>query len=204
MTSVAVNTYTHSVTYVADNILKSFKDIIRLSGLDPTKLVDDWESNMRALQTWLSTGDLEAVVLEIFDPKTDALVVRWDIDVVYSWSVGRRRLLDRHRTAQIPRSARPVCCRARPATACCCTTSPADRTSTGWGTGDVPLDRRHGAAQPGLDDRAQRPRRQRRILEEDLMLTVDEAFRKFKSRLELNDREQKNASARQHRGARLS
>lgn len=29
------------------------------------------------------------------------------------------------------------------------------------------------------------------------MLTVDEAFRKFKSRLELNDQEQKNASARQ-------
>jgi hypothetical protein len=29
------------------------------------------------------------------------------------------------------------------------------------------------------------------------MLTVDEAFRKFKSRLELNDREQANASARQ-------
>ena len=35
MTSVAVNTYTHSVTYVADNILKSMKDIVRLSGLDP-------------------------------------------------------------------------------------------------------------------------------------------------------------------------
>lgn len=30
------------------------------------------------------------------------------------------------------------------------------------------------------------------------MLTVDEAFRKFKSRLELNDREQKNASVRQN------
>lgn len=30
------------------------------------------------------------------------------------------------------------------------------------------------------------------------MLTVDEAFRKFKSRLELNDREQKNASDRQN------
>ncbi|MHA1559827.1 MAG: CBASS oligonucleotide cyclase [Alphaproteobacteria bacterium] len=29
------------------------------------------------------------------------------------------------------------------------------------------------------------------------MLTIDEAFRKFKSRLELNDKEQKNASARQ-------
>jgi predicted nucleotidyltransferase len=33
-------------------------------------------------------------------------------------------------------------------------------------------------------------------LEEDLMLTVDEAFRKFKTRLELNEREQKNASDR--------
>ena len=43
MTSVAVYTYTHSVTYVADNILKSFKDIIRLSGLDPAKFVDDWD-----------------------------------------------------------------------------------------------------------------------------------------------------------------
>jgi Bacterial HORMA domain 2 len=38
MTSVAVYSYTHSVTYVADNILKSFKDIIRLSGLDPSNL----------------------------------------------------------------------------------------------------------------------------------------------------------------------
>jgi hypothetical protein len=57
MTSVAVNTYTHSVTYVADNILKSLKDIVRLSGLDPSKLVDGWESNMLALRTWLDSGD---------------------------------------------------------------------------------------------------------------------------------------------------
>jgi predicted nucleotidyltransferase len=35
-------------------------------------------------------------------------------------------------------------------------------------------------------------------LEEDLMLTVDEAFRKFKSRLELNEHEQNNASQRQN------
>lgn len=86
MTSVAVNTYTHSVTYVADNILKSFKDIIRLSGLDPSKFVNDWESNMRALKTWLGTQDLEKVVLEVFDPRTGALIVRWDIEIVYGWT----------------------------------------------------------------------------------------------------------------------
>lgn len=88
MTIVAVNTYTHSVTYVADNILKSMKDIIRLSGLDPTKLVDGWSSKMRALQIWLESRHLERVVLEIFDPKTDALVGRWDIDVVYTTGSG--------------------------------------------------------------------------------------------------------------------
>ncbi|MDE0404728.1 MAG: hypothetical protein OXI53_05390 [Nitrospira sp.] len=88
MTIVAVNTYTHSVTYVADNILKSMKDIIRLSGLNPTNLVDGWSSKMRALQTWLESRHLSMVILEIFDPKTDALVGRWDIDVVYTTASG--------------------------------------------------------------------------------------------------------------------
>lgn len=88
MTSVTVNTYTHSVTYVADNILKSMKDIVRLSGLDPANLVDSWESKMKALQAWLGSRHLETVVLEIFDPKTDALVGRWDIDVIYTTGTG--------------------------------------------------------------------------------------------------------------------
>jgi hypothetical protein len=88
MTAVAVNTYTHSVTYVADNILKSIKDIIRLSGLDPTNLVDSWDTNMRALRVWLDGQHLERVVLEILDPTTDKLVGRWDLEVVYNWSSG--------------------------------------------------------------------------------------------------------------------
>jgi hypothetical protein len=37
-TFVAVNTYTHSVTYVTDNILRSLQDIVRLSGLKHGKL----------------------------------------------------------------------------------------------------------------------------------------------------------------------
>lgn len=88
MTSVTVNTYTHSVTYVADNMLKSLKDIIRLSGLDPSNFIKDWELNMRGVKTWLDTQDLERVELEIYDPKTDALLIRWDMDVVYGWSSG--------------------------------------------------------------------------------------------------------------------
>ncbi len=88
MTSVAVNTYTHSIVYVADNILRSLKDIIRLSGLDPSQLANDWDVNMRGIQTWLASGDLRSVILEIFDPKTDSLIGRWDIDVIYSTGFG--------------------------------------------------------------------------------------------------------------------
>lgn len=88
MTSVAVYSYTHSVTYVADNILKSLKDIIRLSGLDPTSFAGDWQTNLLAVNTWLGTGDLRKVTLEIFNPSTDALIIRWDIDIAYEWTGG--------------------------------------------------------------------------------------------------------------------
>lgn len=86
MTTVCVYTYIHSVTYVSDNILKSLKNILRLSGLDPDKLTDDWETYMRGLSTWLQSQHMEKVILEIFNPATDALVIRWDIDIVYAWS----------------------------------------------------------------------------------------------------------------------
>ena len=88
MTNVAVYSYTHSVTYVADNILKSIKDIICLAGLDPSKLVQGWESNSLALRTWLESGHLKSVALEIYDPRNDGLITRWDIDIVYSWTGG--------------------------------------------------------------------------------------------------------------------
>ncbi|MEM6075758.1 MULTISPECIES: HORMA domain containing protein [unclassified Pseudoxanthomonas] len=88
MTTVAAYSRTHSVTYVADNVLKSLKDIIRLSGMDPTKLTNDWESIHRAMRTWLESEHLERVVLEIFNPISGALVLRWDVDIVYQWSAG--------------------------------------------------------------------------------------------------------------------
>jgi len=86
MTTVTVNTYTHSVTYVADNILKSLKDILVLSGLDPTNMTDSWQTKLLGIKTWLQSGHLERVSLEIFDPRDDELILRWDLEVVYGWS----------------------------------------------------------------------------------------------------------------------
>ena len=87
MSAVAVYSYTQSVVYVADNILRSLKDIIRLSGLDPAKLTGEWTVLLRGISTWIESRHLEMVTLEIFDPKTDELVKRWDVAVVYTWDV---------------------------------------------------------------------------------------------------------------------
>ena len=85
MTTVAVYSYTQSVTYVADNILKSLKNILSLSGLDPINLAGDWEVLHRGIKSWIESKHLELVILEIYHPKTDALITRWDVSVSYSW-----------------------------------------------------------------------------------------------------------------------
>ena len=85
-TFVAVNTYTHSVIYVTDNILRSLQDIVRLSGLDPTQIADDWTALERGIKTWIESKHLETIVLEVYNPSTDALIGRWDIDIAYEWS----------------------------------------------------------------------------------------------------------------------
>ncbi len=82
-TSVAVNTYVHSVTYVTDKMLMSLKEIIRCSGLSPAKLANDWTVLERGVSAWLSSRHLEVVTLEVFDPSNGALVGRWDFDISY-------------------------------------------------------------------------------------------------------------------------
>jgi hypothetical protein len=85
-TTVFVNTYTHSVTYVTDKLLTSIKNIIRLSGLNPSKLTQEWESLERGIKTWLGTEHLEQVHLEVFNPYNNNLVGRWDFEIFYGFS----------------------------------------------------------------------------------------------------------------------
>jgi hypothetical protein len=87
-TTVSVRTYAHAVTHVTENILRSFKDIIRQIGLSPGDLAEDYVTYERAIRTWIESEHLERVVLEIFEPKTSALVSRWDVTVSYEWSDG--------------------------------------------------------------------------------------------------------------------
>ncbi|HMO87455.1 MAG TPA: hypothetical protein PKC18_21290 [Lacipirellulaceae bacterium] len=82
-THVVVNTFTHSVTYVTDKMLMSLKDIIRCSGLSPEKLTADWKDLQRAISAWLNSRDLEGVHLEVFNPRTNALIGRWDFNIYF-------------------------------------------------------------------------------------------------------------------------
>jgi Bacterial HORMA domain 2 len=86
-TSTFTYSYTHTVTYVTAKMLLTLKEIIREIGLDPSKLTNDWGTYEEGISTWLTSRDLQRVTLEVYDPKTGALVTRWDIDVLYS-SVG--------------------------------------------------------------------------------------------------------------------
>ena len=86
--SVSVRSYTHATTYVADNILKSLKNILLYSGLDPDKLVDDWEVLHRGIKTWIDSGHLLKIVLEVYEPATDKLIGRWDVHINYEWTGG--------------------------------------------------------------------------------------------------------------------
>lgn len=88
MTQVVTYSYAHSVTYVTDNILKSFKDIIRLSELNPEKFSSNWALYHRGISGWLDSGHLEKAILEIYNPKTNCLILRWDIEVRQSWNGG--------------------------------------------------------------------------------------------------------------------
>lgn len=86
MSAVAVYSYAHSVAYVTDNMLKSLKDIVVLSGLDPQALVGDWNTLHSGIKRWIETKHLERVSLEIYHPVTDKLITRWDLDIAYTWS----------------------------------------------------------------------------------------------------------------------
>ena len=85
MSTVSVNTYTHSVTHVTDQMLRSLKYIIRESGLDPAKFAGSWETTEQGIYHWLLSKHLQRVILEVSNPANNRLVGRWDFDIDYSY-----------------------------------------------------------------------------------------------------------------------
>lgn len=87
MTSVAVNVTTHTSTWVATNMLRSLKQIIRDCGLSIARMAEQWEVLERGVAAWLESGHLEALVLEVFDPadRVDDRRGRFDFTIDYRY-----------------------------------------------------------------------------------------------------------------------
>ena len=84
-TSVHVNLFTHTTTFVTDKMLSSLRRIIVWSGLNPSKLLADWGDLELAIKTWLESRDLTEVTLEVFSSYSERLVGRWDFDIDYGF-----------------------------------------------------------------------------------------------------------------------
>lgn len=86
-TATFVISYAYTVTHVTTKIMHILSNIIRDIGLDPAKFTRDWGVYEFGISTWLASRHLQRVTVEVYNPTTNDLVTRWDMDVVYS-SVG--------------------------------------------------------------------------------------------------------------------
>ena len=87
-TGVRVNTHTCATTHVATNMLRGMKQIIRESGLNISRIQSQWAVLEDGVATWLDSGHLKGLVLEVYDPgrPTGAdLVGRFDFTIDYTY-----------------------------------------------------------------------------------------------------------------------
>ena len=67
-TVTATYTRTYTATHLADVILGSIADILETLGIDVTRLFADWETDQRAISSWIKEGSLRCVALECHQP----------------------------------------------------------------------------------------------------------------------------------------
>src|ERR1700722_4355209 len=100
----------HSIVFLSDNLRNTLREVIRENGLSPQKLVQDWGTIERGIQTWLQSGHLNNIVIEFFKPGASIASARWEFPIGYDGSgVHDDMWLDKNYLRQlIAKSARPT------------------------------------------------------------------------------------------------
>lgn len=85
-TAVRVSSAVYSATHVATNMLRGLKQIIVGCGLDAAKFGNRFKVLENGVATWVRSGHLQELVLEVWDPTDpDRLVGRFDFTIDYSY-----------------------------------------------------------------------------------------------------------------------
>ncbi|HXL62283.1 MAG TPA: hypothetical protein VN959_16685 [Mycobacterium sp.] len=86
-TAVRVNTSVYAVTHIVGNIGMGLKRLVSGCGLDAAAITRSWITTENAVATWLRSGHLRTVTLEVWDPATSdtALAGRFDFDIDYDY-----------------------------------------------------------------------------------------------------------------------
>jgi hypothetical protein len=93
---------THALTFLSDSMRNALREVIRENGLDPDKLMGEWEWVERGIKAWVSSQDLEGIVIEFFPPYATTASARWDFPITYSGSgVEDEMWLDKNYLRQI-------------------------------------------------------------------------------------------------------
>jgi Bacterial HORMA domain 2 len=102
-------TQAHSIAFLSDNLRNTLREVIRENGLSPERLMQDWETIERGIQTWLRSGHLTNIVVEFYKPGSTTLSAKWEFPIGYSGSgVDDDMWLDKNYLRQlIAKSARP-------------------------------------------------------------------------------------------------
>jgi hypothetical protein len=79
-TGTATATRTQVATHFADKMLLLLGNIIRDSGLDMADFTSRRAEIEKGIKSWIISGHLRKVTLEIFKPGTKSLIRRWDLD----------------------------------------------------------------------------------------------------------------------------
>lgn len=80
--STLTSSHAHNVTYAVDGIKSSLLQIVNQFGLSRDNLLNNWSDTEYAIKTWMLSGHLYKVTLEIFDTSDpDYAVGRVDMDI---------------------------------------------------------------------------------------------------------------------------
>ncbi|MFE2886343.1 hypothetical protein ACUXZZ_23570 [Streptomyces graminifolii] len=96
-----INVVARASVYSANEIVRIFYEVVNDVGLDVTALAETQPTIEKGLRAWLAMRKLEAAYLEVFDPVTQVVRCRTDLNIVYTSDTNERHHtdIDRVKTA---------------------------------------------------------------------------------------------------------